>query len=255
MKRGARHFPIFIAILLLCLSIEGCEPRPCIEDVALGPWVDTVADLDIHEGCEEDGYIILHPGWRGIDTIAGISALRDRHPDLLDVPGVIGHGSGLCCRDESDAACIGLMLASNTLTPAELTEALAEVFTGEDLNCFGIRVDIIGYQEPRCEEGPDCLPLAMCPEVTGPGCCPVAPEFDPAAPRIPAIDEGSPMAGLELPEEEAECTYDGECVRNGCGQYCNAYTAPGFISTCECYPALADTFCGCVEGRCRWFRQ
>ena len=255
MKKGISLLTLSLLCTGLLGFVLGCEPKPCLEEAVLGEYVDTVAGLELYEGCDEDGYLLVHPGRLPVDTAGEISELRDRHPGLISIPGVVGHGTGLCCLGGSDDICVSMMLASHILTPEQLARTLALMFAEEWINCFGIRVDVIGYLVPRCEESPDCLPLPMCPEATGPGCCPVAPVYDPEAPRTVAIEAGSPMSGLELPEGDDECTHDGECVQNGCGQYCTAYTAPGFISTCECYPALHDTFCGCVEGRCRWFRQ
>lgn len=248
----------FLHLLIILVSaplifILGCETRPCLEPEVLGEFIDTVALMDLYEGPEEDGYLLVHPGWRPLDTVSDISALTDRHPELLQVPGVIGFGTGLCGGGTGEA-CIHLMLGYHTLTPEQLARMLSVVFADEWLNCFGINVELMGYAEPRCEEGPDCLPVWMCTDYSPP-CCWTVPDFDPEGERISAIEAGSGMEHLELPERDDECTYDGECVLNGCGNHCNAYTTPGFISTCECYTPLADTLCGCVEGRCRWFRQ
>jgi eight-cysteine-cluster-containing protein len=53
-----------------------------------------------------------------------------------------------------------------------------------------------------------------------------------------------------------ECGTDADCVRAGCSsQLCVPDENAGIVTTCEYkqeYACLAQTSCGCVEGRCSW---
>jgi eight-cysteine-cluster-containing protein len=53
-----------------------------------------------------------------------------------------------------------------------------------------------------------------------------------------------------------ECSTDAGCVRAGCSsQLCVPASQAGVVTTCEYrsdYACLAQTSCGCVEGRCSW---
>ena len=96
--------------VLQLVFILGCEPQLCLEESVLGEWIDTIAAFELYVGTEEGEYLLVHPGWRPLETVEEISALTDRHPELIYVPGVIGFGTGLC--GGSGEACIHLMLST-----------------------------------------------------------------------------------------------------------------------------------------------
>jgi hypothetical protein len=93
----------------------------------------------------------------------------------------------------------------------------------------------------RCEAtDPDCGPAAL------PGQC-----WRPSAPRklVHPDDPRDPIRA------RSRCTYDGECVRGGCGNMCVGYKAPAFATTCEMTSELEHALCGCVQGYCNFFVQ
>jgi hypothetical protein len=206
----------------------------------------------LYESCAGDWLWERH-GER-LPTGEELSALLDAHTnEWLAIDGVTGVGRGLCCSTSPSAQqCIHVLLQTHTTPVEALASPLAAALPSDSELCVGFLVELLGTEQPRCTPAdPQCVPLAMCPEVTDEACCPVAPVFDPAGPREPATDTIPELAFLS----EGSCAHDGECVLNGCGQYCTAYTVPGFISTCECYPGLAAAFCGCVDQACQWFFQ
>jgi hypothetical protein len=96
---------------------------------------------------------------------------------------------------------------------------------------------------------PDCGPVSfdnVCLDQAG---------YDPHARRIP-----EELPDYWTPSHEYLCSHDGECIASGCGYACISLTVAGNVGfTCEGHPeledALADHFCGCVDGLCRWFSQ
>jgi hypothetical protein len=71
----------------------------------------------------------------------------------------------------------------------------------------------------------------------------------------------TPVFGRQR-QQEPNCSHDGECIDSGCGYGCLSVRAredPSIAALCLRDPksdaALADAFCGCVEGSCRWFTQ
>jgi hypothetical protein len=96
---------------------------------------------------------------------------------------------------------------------------------------------------------PNCGPMSfrdICLDQAG---------YDAHARRIP-----QPLPDYWTPAHEYLCSHDGECIASGCGYACISLTVAGNVGfTCEGHPdldeALADHFCGCVDGLCRWFRQ
>lgn len=233
---------------------DGAVVQSCLPEDTHGGLLYDRSDIGfrLFEGCGGDHLWERHGGVLATpDDIIAIRAAHDN--EFMAIPGIQGVGRGLCCSDSGSAhQCIHFFLQSHTTMVEELAEHLEQILGHTDDLCVGFTVTVIGSEDPRCQEhDPLCVPIPMCPQVTDPTCCPVAPTYDPQGNRDPATNTFPALGFLS----DGGCNHDGECVLNGCGQYCNAYTIPGFIGTCECYPDLAEAFCGCVNSTCQWFFQ
>lgn len=256
----------------------GPEPYTCFSASPPGEYRGTIGCFDIYTTCSpgsHSDHLLIKRGVNGELTVDEMAALKDLvETDVMNLPFVDMFGIGItCCDDTTNAGCYYIHLMGNSgVTVEQMAERLSEMEPlCSDANCLGITVSIPFASGPRCAVGdPDCLPLAMCdPENCpggsrpDPGCCPDCSPYEPDMERIVAIGVhpdalvGPEYEHLEvlIEEEAGECTYDGECILNGCGQYCSSYDDYTFISTCECYPALSLAFCGCTGGLCRWFYQ
>jgi len=242
-------------------------PTPaCFRSAPPGAFIGGAGCLQAFEACDgtPGHYLLVADGPDQEFDLDGIKAVKtELEPVLFALPGVDMVGlSKTCCDETTNAACIWVHVQQNVkLGINRVVQALAEIACAQ-AGCFGITVEIPPPGEPRCDEGPDCLPLPMCePQRCDPldACCPVCREYDPDGERKPAIGELVPgsLGGLEDPlhEQDGECAHDGDCVQNGCSQYCSSYEDPMFVSSCECYPGLSVAHCGCVDGRCQWFYQ
>jgi hypothetical protein len=250
---------------------------PCFSTAPPGDYIGSAGCFDIYASCDPANsslYLFVKNGTVGNLSFDEISALKDTvEADVMDLPFVNMFGIGLsCCDGTTNAGCWHITLQGNSgVTVMQMAERLGALsaLCGSSA-CLGIAVEIPAPSSPRCgASDPNCDPLPMCdPEncpggtMPNPGCCPSCRPLD-ASPRTLSIGShagalvGPELEYLEVPveEEAGECTHDGECVLNGCGQYCCSYDDLTFISTCECYPPLSPAWCGCVEGRCRWFHQ
>lgn len=69
--------------------------------------------------------------------------------------------------------------------------------------------------------------------------------------RLPPREKSEPHVPSRY-----DCTHDGECMINGCGNVCTSYKMGTFETNCIGYEWLdAADFCGCIEGECSFFRQ
>jgi hypothetical protein len=250
---------------------------PCFSTAPPGDHIGSAGCFDLYASCDPADaslYLFVKNGTDGGLSFDELAALKDAvEADVMDLPFVNMFGIGLsCCDGTTNAGCWSITLQGNSgVTVIEMAEKLGAIdaLCGSSA-CLGIAVDIPAPSSPRCDPSdPDCDPLPMCDPANcpggtrpDPGCCPTCRPLD-ASPRTLSIGShagalvGPDLEYLEVPaqEEAGECTHDGECVRNGCGQYCCSYDDLTFISTCECYPPLGPAWCGCVEGLCRWFHQ
>jgi hypothetical protein len=224
------------------------------------PLLGYVNNVAVYGGCGAAGptsYLLVWGGDMSKVSQAMLSTIKASHSSaLFAIPGVQGHGIGACCVGSTNEACLHLYVSSNTSTVWDIATGLNVALAGES-DCLGIVAEVPGKAAPRCDVNePGCEPIPICNSTTSfdPTCCTV-PKFDPGALRVPTLPQGSSLYGLELPQAAGECTHDGECVLNGCGNECVAYTAPSQISSCPCYPALKASFCGCVSGQCLWYEQ
>jgi hypothetical protein len=225
-------------------DVAVCLPLPVGAELAVGP-----AGARAYEGCDADTVLVEVPGPAPVIAADEVRAVRDRHPNgtYLDVDGVVGVGVRRCC-DGVDAYCVHLDVQTHTIDVAALVAQVERWFPPGGA-CLGVRVAWIGRLTPRCaNDDPACVPEAYCPEAEG-ECCPAPVAYDDRAARAPLTDPA--VDGLAA----GDCSHDGDCFLDGCGQLCKAYTVPGELTTCACVAALAPGLCGCIDGRCAWFTQ
>lgn len=230
----------------------------CMATVGASALLAVVGNVAVYGGCPSGTpgkYLLVWGGTLGAMTVADVSAMKAGvSAELFQIPGLQGHGTGLCCTGSTNQACLSLTVATNTSTVWDVAHALDAILVNEPL-CLGIVAEVPGPARPRCQPGPECTAIPVCPPgQSDPLCCTVPP-FDENAGRAPTLGPGAPAWDLELPQAPGECAHDGDCVLNGCGNHCNAYSAPSFVATCPCYGALKSSFCGCVGGECRWYEQ
>jgi hypothetical protein len=216
-----------------------------------------VGNVSIFAGCQGvvGSYLLVWGGAIGALTPSDLSAIKAApSAALFAIPGVWAHGISLCCVPSTNQACISVSVSANTITIWDLARHLDTILTGEP-QCLGVVADVPGKLSPRCDASdPDCLPIPICGGIQNPPCC-SAPLYSPVASRVPTLPKNDPLFSLELPQAPGECAHDGECMLNGCGNSCNAYTAPKVPGICPCYPVLTSSFCGCVNGECVWYEQ
>jgi hypothetical protein len=231
-------------------------PTACMGTQGKLTQLGAIGNVTVFGGCKGKSYLLVWGGKTGKLNQTGLSAIKAKHSTaLLNIKGVLGHGITTCCAPSTNSVCMSIYVSGNTITVWDLAQELDTVFAKEP-DCFGIVADVPGPLGPRCKKGPECLPIPICDSTKhfDPVCCTV-PKYDPAAARVPTLSPSSSLWGFELPQAKGECSYDGECVLNGCGNHCVAYTAPKVIATCPCYPALKNSFCGCVGTECVWYEQ
>jgi hypothetical protein len=185
--------------------------------------------LAVYEGCEESQFFIEHVGQ---EVVGPASVLDDNF--------VIGAYIEPCC-GESGPACIRLESQAFDVSPARLVREFEDYFPQSVGDCFGIRIDLVGFDAPRCEAtDPMCLPQPYCDRTFEEDC----PPYDPEAERI-AVGEGY--------STDAPCTHDGECSYNNleCKGWMEPHQSGGILPELP----LHEAFCGCVDGGCHWFEQ
>jgi hypothetical protein len=218
------------------------------------PLLGQVGNIAVYSGCGGD-YLLVWGGNVGRLSATDVAAIKQAHDRaLMAIPGVWGNGVGLCCAASTNGACLSVWVSANTITVWDLAKELNVVFANET-ECFGVVAQVPSQPGPRCQGGDQCHSIPICGGIVGNPLCCNAPPYDGGAVREPTLEKTSPHYWLELPQSPNECHYDGECVLNGCGNHCNAYTAAQIAATCSCYPELAKSFCGCVGGECVWYEQ
>ena len=243
-------------------------PRPaCLLEDPNGQPVLRADCVNVYRTCdgEPERYLMVSSGADRALEMAELAewkaALED---DLFALDPVDAVGlAGRCCAASTNAACVQVRVAQNTgMALEDLATVVADALCRQDV-CLSVLVVLPAPGTPRCAaDDPACLPLPLCdPERCGVagGCCATCRPYDPARERLESIGRLVPaeFEGLELPDEEndGECSHDGDCARFGCGQFCGSFDDRSFFSSCECYPDLSVSHCGCVDGRCRWFHQ
>jgi len=96
---------------------------------------------------------------------------------------------------------------------------------------------------PRCAaDDPACGPMPYR------GGCVEQTDYNPRTKRKLVYGAG----GREV-TTPGQCTHDGECVKNGCGNQCTPASRGTSFGTCEGRFELEHASCGCVSTACVWF--
>jgi hypothetical protein len=98
-----------------------------------------------------------------------------------------------------------------------------------------------------------CVP-STCPPVVCTLACPNG--FKKGADGCPicACEERTPATGQCVRNSNDACKSDGDCKAGGCGgEVCYNPALGGGVSTCDCFQPTGVS-CGCVEGRCTWWK-
>jgi len=261
-----------IALALAGAAIGSCArvPRPCAappssatptaarRDSCLAPpWtIDPQRPVSGVAGwsaapCNEDrsagSAYFIHDGPRKLTHGELIAVQRTL---VAFVGGAASTGIGGCCSAavaaKTQVACLKVWIGLCSISTTDLVRAVDGALREQELGAghIGVDVGIGGRVGPRCEPNdPACGPLDD-REPAGPG---VASQPGCAAERSP-IDGRVSMGA---------CAHDGECVIDSCESRCAPWNAEsGGMRTCDDreHAEKEHAYCGCVSGRCAWFR-
>ncbi|HXU02494.1 MAG TPA: hypothetical protein VN903_16130, partial [Polyangia bacterium] len=157
-------------------------------------------------------------------------------------PRVAKDAQVICLRFWSDACYLPMSRVVQAVDDQLRQRGLADVRLGIDVNITGV----VG---PRCEP-------------TDPGCGPISSRdwdrFETAPPSPAGCVAGRVRvaAPAEVTPGRA-CVHDGECSVAGCGATCVRWDQYPHEMWCDDVGRLEEppvTYCGCVSGRCDWFR-
>ena len=195
----------------------------------------------------------IHEGTREISY----AEEREVQQALFALPGLRASiGLSGCCSakvaKETHASCLKVWLEDVCNVPlSRLVQATDEALRQRRLGNVrvGVSVSVGGIVGPRCEAtDAACGPLterdqtwAVDPPSHPPGC---------QAGRVRVAEPKQVTPGLA-------CIQDGECVIGHCGGSCLRWDQPLGSPWCEERGRLDEppvTYCGCVSGRCDWFR-
>lgn len=213
-----------------------CDPRKWIDDA-----VERSALLS---KCEKgEGPFIAEVDGTSDATNAQLEAFI-RDADFFSIAGVARVRRHRCCwygPRSGDCLTLEVQRCKTPLDEIVLrVQSMARAHPQLTNRRFDIALSVRGSQRPRCSrDDPSCLPL--------PYGAKDPPHYDPNASRI---YDDQPERILE-----GECAHDGDCHVAGCGGLCASWIWQTGAMTCEGKPHLHESFCGCVQGRCRWFEQ
>jgi hypothetical protein len=115
----------------------------CLPPNAHGSLDETLSDgeFDVYAGCT-GGYLIEHLGMTPMTTVDEVGAVRELGGFLLGYPDLVGVGTGLCCRDVAEEACITLYFESDSIDVPDLLDYLRANFVEAEGLCFGFNVTL-----------------------------------------------------------------------------------------------------------------
>jgi hypothetical protein len=207
------------------------------------PWTPDGSSPGLHVSqCEDERVYHLVVGDGSPASGEAEEHFLNAHRDEFHaVDGIVSSGYGLCCNEDKvdqDELCLafGLRLCSTPLP--EFIDVIRKLQAADDSvadHSLRISVGIEGPTDPRCKESDDaCGPL---------------PYSDKGAQTPPKAR--TPVDPVK--RDALACSYDGECVVNGCGNECDQWTLGDAAGTCPYIAKYEGAFCGCVEDRCAWF--
>lgn len=211
------------------------NPLGCFADAFSEPVhgelvYDDGTQLAAFEGCNERSYVFEHRG----DEVVDAEVVLRKAGFVFDIT------VEPCC-DDVGPSCLRVPIQAFEFSLEEAAATVAELFSEPAERCFGIRVDLIGFDAPRCDRDDAlCLPEPYCDPTFNEDC----PVYDPRADRTPVGEDYS---------TNAACTQDGECIYNALR--CKGWMEPYDEGSLGLELPLHDAFCGCVEDACQWFEQ
>jgi len=169
----------------------------------------------------------------------------------------ISSGLGGCCSPkvakETQVFCLKFWPADVCRLPmSRIVQEVDEALRRQGLESVRVGVDVMlsGTVGPRCA-------------ATDPACGPISSRDWEWPPRVPPSKHVGCVAGRVRVAEPNQvtpgsaCAHDGECVVGACGEQCLRWDQPLGPSSCNDVGRLEEgpvTYCGCVSGRCDWFR-
>lgn len=172
-----------------------------------------------------------------------IDAFLNRYRlEAHDVSGIVGSGYGLCCEGhwpQPAELCLSYTLRFCTTRVTSFVDIMEKhrASDPEFANlALPISIELEGLEGPRCDrDDPTCDALP----------------YDDVPRKAPLPEQRRPV---DPPRDDAKaCSYDGECVKNGCGNECDHWTDGAMAGTCPFYIRLERAFCGCINAQCAWF--
>ena len=244
------------ALLVVGCTSEGCPriPNPHLKPISLecdaDEWLQSLAAEPLPAGIERSERsgtaVRLHFAGR---APAGEDEYEQLNEALIlgfrELPGLEGSALRDCALGERDSGqpdsvlCMQLELRVCRADRDEIASFFRQraLAAGLEDVSFLVEIQRVGVLEPRCAAGdPECLPVPY-----GDGDPDDAPLW--CEPRTPV---GRPIPG-------GACAHDGDCLIDGCGNTCVAWTEAGRAGFCPGLPWLDGAYCGCVRGQCHWF--
>jgi hypothetical protein len=208
--------------------------------------------LDAADRARRSAYFV-HGGMRRISE----SEFKTVQLAVMAVPGLRASvGLGGCCSPkvakETNAFCVKVWLNDVCNVPlSRLVQAADEALRLQGLEKVRVGLDVMvdGTVGPRCEvSDPRCGPLTwrdqnwMLTAPSRPAGC--------AAGRVrtAALNQVTPGLG---------CVQDGDCLIGACGEKCLRWDQSLGSPMCPDRGRIEEeepSYCGCVSGRCDWFR-
>jgi hypothetical protein len=223
-------------------ATPAAQRPPPVSTAALEEAART-AGLGVVACGDEEGVLLTTAGERDA-TVEETAAFLEAHrpPPQFDflTPGIEGSGFGGCCAAAGGApratgGCVRVELWEDSPAVRALPAALAASAPGTRLR---VMVTLLSLPTRRC--GPREL-----------GCGPVAYDGRHAGkPHPPGRRQLVYERERRAPSGD-RCGYDGECSFK-CG--CVGWQSRERICDLVYYENLRDAWCGCVDGRCAWFR-
>lgn len=218
----------------------------CLPTLSYGPllYINSSLRVAAYGSTRPDRFLLERYGSTPRTALAELSPLKSRLSDqLFAIPGITSHGIGYCSTSQpvDTMLCIRVDAQIIATTLPSLTDQIGQLLKEEGDSCIGVDITVRGWEAPRCEASdPQCLPLPYCEG----DICQGAP-YRPGAGRYLVPEAGG--------VSEGSCQADGDCQKNG--NSCISYTSYELYGTAVFHGGLQSAFCGCVQGRCNWFKQ
>lgn len=169
-----------------------------------------------------------------------IVAFNQRHARELLADGVTGVGVGGCCLGGPARLCLVVYAEADTPGASDLLARIDHLIQQDGTPELGLptKIDLSPPRHPRCA-------------ASDPACGPIS--YDHACAPRDSLPHRAPVRTPDIDPRNV-CSHDGECFQNGCGNQCTSYRQGSMVGTCEYSTLLEPAWCGCVRGRCAWFR-